>query len=145
MKLFAVMLCLVALFSYQHSNAQCDADKHKNKCVSQLASGFTFIKSYLLNDAKENDNGEIEYSFVFSSGTLYMLTFANSMGMSDNIEIKLYSPSKKLVASNYDKKNNKFRANIGYKCAATGVYYMTFKFKDAPTHCGLSVLGFKRG
>lgn len=126
------------------SQAQCDADKHKNQCVAQLADGYTFIKSYLLNDGKLNGSGEIEYSFVFSSGTTYMLTFANALGASENIEIKLFDPNKKLLASNHDKKSGRFFP-IGYKCKATGVHYMTFKFVENTDVCGLSVLGFKRG
>lgn len=126
------------------SRAQCDADKHKNQCVAQLADGYTFIKSYLLNDGKLNSSGEIEYSFVFSSGTTYMLTFANALGASENIEIKLFDPNKKMLASNYDKKSGRFFP-IGYKCKATGIHYMTFKFIENADVCGLSVLGFKRG
>ena len=72
-----------------------------------------------------------------------MLTFANNIGDSDNIEIKLYDPQKKLLASNYDKKNDKY-FKIGYPCNTTGVHYMTFTFKNTTEKCGISVLGFKR-
>ncbi len=125
------------------SFAQCNAMKHKDKCVGQLADGFTFIKSYILNKGKLNNKGEIEYSFVFSKGTLYMLTIANNLGEADGVEITLYDPTRKKLASNFDKGSGKFFP-IGYPCKSTGVHYMTFKFKKGQEPCGLSVLGFKR-
>ncbi len=123
------------------SFAQCNAMQHKKACTAQLADGFTFIKSYVLEEGKINANGEIEYSFVFSKGTLYMLTLANSAGEAKGVEITLYDPARKKLVSNFDGTNYH---PIGYPCRATGVHYMTFKFKDGETPCGLSVLGFKR-
>ena len=89
-----------------------------------------------------NSKGEIEYSFVFSKGTIYMLTFANSEGNAADIEITLFDPSHKKIASNLI--GGKY-IPLGYKCMSTGVHYMTFKFKDGAPKCGLSILGFKRG
>ncbi len=130
-----------SLLSVNKSNAQCNAMDHKDKCISGLADGFTFIKSYLLDGGKANANGEIEYSFVFSKGTIYMLNIANNNGEQSNIVIKLYDPNHKLLASN-NKGDVYFP--LGYQCKTTGVHYMTFSFKDTPDQCGLSVLGFKR-
>lgn len=121
----------------------CDALKHKETCVSQLASGFTFIKSYLLEGSKTNSKGEIEYSFVFSKGTNYMLTMSDNNGTAKDIEIKLYDPNHKLIVSNFDSKSGNYFP-IAYPCKATGIHYMTFTLKG-DEKCGLSVLGFKRG
>jgi hypothetical protein len=123
-------------------NAQCNTNSLKPNCTGQLASGFTYIKSYPLEAGKINAKGEIEYSFVFSKGTIYMLTFANSDGKASDIEITLYDPSHKKIATNFEAGTY---FPLGYKCSSTGVHYMTFKFKSGVTPCGLSILGFKRG
>lgn len=139
-KIFAIVSFIFV--SLASANAQCDANSLKSKCTSQLAPGFTYIKSYPLEQGKINSKGEIEYSFVFSKGTIYMLTFANSSGQPSDIEITLYDPAHKKIASNLV--NGQY-IPLGYKCTATGVHYMTFKFKDGVPKCGLSILGFKRG
>jgi hypothetical protein len=139
-----VFFALCAFFILSSSFAQCDAKGLKSKCTSQLASGFTYIKSYPLEEGKVNSKGEIEYSFVFSKGTIYMLTFANSNGASSGIEITLFDPAHKKIASNFDLGSGDFFP-LGYKCTSTGVHYMTFKFKQNIQTCGLSILGFKRG
>ena len=139
--LLVTAVILSSMVFYSDASAQCDAMKHKGACVGQLADGFTFIKSYLLDGAKSNGKGEIEYSFVFSKGTTYMLTFANNVGKSDNVEITLLDPEGKELAKNMH--GGKYYP-IGYACKTTGVHYMKFKFKGTDDHCGLSVLGFKR-
>lgn len=144
LNIMKALIVFIALFAWSTASAQCDANGLKSKCTSQLASGFTYIKSYPLEEGKVNDKGEIEYSFVFSKGTIYMLTFANSMGSASGIEITLFDPTHKKIASNFDAGSGDFFP-LGYKCTSTGVHYMTFKFKDGTPPCGLSILGFKRG
>lgn len=143
-RIFTILALVVAglgLTTINSANAQCSASEHKDKCVSGLADGFTFIKSYTLDGGKANASGEIEYSFVFSKGTIYMLNTANNAGEPKNIVIKLYDPNHKLIATNV---KGETYFPLGYQCQTTGVHYMTFSFKDTPDLCGLSVLGFKR-
>ncbi len=143
MKKIITLMIISLLTAAELSFGQCNAMTNKGKGISQLSPGFTFIKSYLLDGGRENSKGEIEYSFVFSKGTSYMLTLVNNLGQSDNIEIKLYDPAHKLLVTNYDKKSNKYFPVV-YPCKGTGVHYMTFKFSEGSDKCGLSVLGFKR-
>lgn len=143
-KLMAVIFTSLLLLSFTTiSFAQCDEEKHKELCIEQLADGFTFIKSYVLEPNKANENGEIEYSFVFSKGTVYMLTFVDSDGKPQDVEITLYDPERNKLASNYNEETDSY-IPLGYQCSTTGVHYMTFKFKDKEQDCGVSVLGFKR-
>lgn len=139
--LFISLAVFGSMAFYSDVNAQCDAMKHKGACVGQLADGFTFIKSYLLDGAKSNGKGEIEYSFVFSKGTTYMLTIANNEGKTDNVQVTLLDPNGKELATNMH--GGKYYP-IGYACKTTGVHYMKFKFNGTDDECGLSVLGFKR-
>ncbi len=142
MKNFIIILFLTStptLFSH----GQCNPQSHKEFCVEQLSPGYTFIKSFPIEKIKTNANGEIEYSFVFSKGTNYMLTISDNNNTPKNIEIILYDPQHKKLISNYDKKSDSFFP-IQYTCSNTGVHYMTFKYHGSGDQCGLSILGFKR-
>ena len=121
------------------SSAQCDPSNLKDKGISNLEKGYTYIKSFPLSQEKLNENGEIEYSFVFSKGTKYMLTFINADGETEHVTIELYDPNKSLIAKN--KKANE-DSPLSYTCNVTGVYYMKFSLKEAG--CGLAILSFKR-
>lgn len=145
MKKAIIIICFPLLFFTlsQPSFAQCDEEEKKRLCIEQLADGFTFIKSYVLESDKANENGEIEYSFVFSKGTVYMLTFVDSKGKPQDVEITLYDPERNKLASNFKEETNSY-IPLGYQCSTTGVHYMTFKFKNEEIDCGVSVLGFKR-
>lgn len=117
--------------------AQCDPLSFKEMATSNLEEGFTYIKSFPLSEEKLNDKGEIEYSFVFSKGTKYMLTFIDAEGKTENIVIELFDPNRTLIAK--DKKGG-----ISYSCVDTGVHYMKFSFKKGALQCGLAILSFKR-
>ena len=139
-------IIIILLFITPNSQliySQCNPNQHKDFCVKNLSEGYTFIKSYTIEKSKVNANSEIEYSFVFSKGTNYMLTIADQTGKAENIEIILYDTQHKKIISNYDKKSGGFFP-IQYTCTNTGVHYMTFKYHGSGEPCGISVLGFKR-
>ena len=118
--------------------SQCMDEKLKTTCSSLLDS-FIFVKSFKVN------SGSTEYSYVFSKGTMYMITVCDEAEEKGNkMVVELYDRAHKLVASSFDKKTGKHFAKIGYPCSATGVYYMKYSFKGGKTGCGVSVLGFKR-
>lgn len=143
MKKYLVLLSVTAmmLVSTNEAFAQCSASKWKSKCIQGLADGFTFIKSYDLDGGRAGADGSIEYSFVFSKGTIYMINTLNSLGESKNVVVELFDPAHKKLATNL--RGGQYYP-LGYQCATTGVHYMKFTFKDAKDKCGISVLGFKR-
>lgn len=142
MKNFIIILFLTSA-STLSSFGQCNPQSHKEFCIGQLSSGYTYIKSFPIEKVNTNANGEIEYSFVFSKGTNYMLTISDKNNEAKNIEIILYDPQHKKLISNFDKKSGGFFP-IQYTCSNTGVHYMTFKYHGNDDQCGLSILGFKR-
>ncbi|MFN8436965.1 MAG: hypothetical protein U0V72_04920 [Cytophagales bacterium] len=117
------------------SVAQCPSDDLVKK-VSTKLNGFTFLKSFKIDKAKE----DVEYSYVFTSNTNYVISLGNTNGNDGNIEINLFDSSRKLVLSN--KLKDKTFPVITYACKATGIYYMTYKMADGA--CGVSVVGFKK-
>ncbi len=122
------------------ANAQCNTDPIAEKMASKLGD-FTFLKTYKVDG---NKSGSVEFSYVFSKDTQYLLMYGDATDETAKVLVTLYDGSRKELASNFDRKNNRFLPGIGYKCTATGIYYMTFNTKDASDKCGVSVLGFKK-
>ncbi|HEY8400952.1 MAG TPA: hypothetical protein VIK89_06805 [Cytophagaceae bacterium] len=117
------------------ANAQCQSDE----CVSKLSEGYIFLKSYSM----EKSATEVEYSYVFSKDTDYMLVTCNKDGHSNNVIVTLYDSNKKVIATNYDPKAEKYYTAIAYNCKATGIYYLKYSFKET-SECCVSVLAFKK-
>lgn len=124
-------------FASVTASAQCNPDPLVEKCSGKLG-GFTFLKSYKLEGASD-----IEYSYVFSKDTQYMLSVCNSSEEVPKITVSLYDKDRKLLATNYNKKDDKYYPGLGYNCTATGIYYMTYSIQSGDK-CGVSVVGFKK-
>lgn len=123
-------LSFIAL-SFTMSNAQCQADE----CVSKISDGYIFLKSYKMEKA----GNEVEYSYVFSKDTDYMLVTCNA----NNVIVTLFDSNKKMIATNYDPKTEKYYTALAYNCKATGIYYLKYSFKEN-SECCVSVLAFKK-
>jgi hypothetical protein len=121
--------------------AQCNAELFISKALQQLTPGFTFVKSYRI-DGRNGTRPKIEYTCVFSKDTNYTLTIVGKDGGSQGIIATLYDSRRNQMVSNFSE--NKFYQTLNYKCRATGIYYLTFTFKDPTPFCGGAVLGFKR-
>ena len=85
-------LCVSSMFSLL---AQCPPDALVKKCSSKLGE-YMFLKSFKIEKSSE----EVEYSYVFTNNTTYLISLGNISGSDANIEINLYDSSRKLVLSN---------------------------------------------
>jgi hypothetical protein len=120
----------------------CEAEKFCTQCVNQLPSDFSFVKSYELNGDGGNKR-KLEYSYVFTKGTLYRLNICSAVeGSTDGIIVILYDSKRNAIASNLAGKD--MASSLTYSCNATGVYFIQFVFDKSATFCGGSALGFKR-
>ena len=130
---------ITVLFSILNTTfSACNTEPIVQKCNSKLGD-FTFLKMYKIENVKTGDN--VEYSYVFSGNTTYMLSMGDDKGTdAPSVEVKLFDSSRKLVSTN--SLNGKTFPAIMYKCQATGIYYMTYSLSNAS--CGVSVLGFKK-
>jgi len=137
-KIILLTILSVGLF-VSEAVAQCNTDPIADKCASKLGD-FTFLKTYKIDGTKD----KIEYSYVFSKDTQYLLMYCDQGNETPKVLVKLFDGTRKELASNFDKKNSKYLPGIGYKCTATGIYYMTFELAEAADKCGISVLGFKK-
>jgi hypothetical protein len=123
------------------ASAQCDSEIYTKRAFQTLSTGFTFVKSYKV-DGKNGIRKQIEYTTVFSKDTNYMIRMAGKDGGVQGMIITLYDSQRNELATSHV--NNKFFPGWTYKCKATGIYYLSFTFKDSQSWCGGAVLGFRR-
>lgn len=136
-KLFVAVICVFVL-SGPVAQAQCNAETLSTQCIPKLASGFNFLKSYKVEKAGRE---HVEYSYVFTKGTQYMINICAPEQNAEGIEVTLFDAKRNKVASN--KVENQYLTAIAYPCNSTGIYYIHYTF-DENAACGGSALGFKR-
>lgn len=137
-KILLLSLFIVTTVS-RISFAQCNTEQLCNDCIPKLSSGFNFLKTYKVQGGAE----KVEYSYVFTKGTQYMITVCEpSVNTNSTIVVTLFDAQRNKVASN--KVNGSLIPAIAYPCNATGIYYLQYTFEDASIRCAGSALGFKK-
>ena len=139
MKKLLVFIFSISVLSALDVIAQCNAESFSTQCIPKLASGFNFLKSYKI---EKGGKEFVEYSYVFTKGTQYMINICAAAQPTDGIVVSLYDSQRNKVASS--KINGQFISAIAYPCANTGIYYIQYTFDGSTTFCGGSALGFKR-
>ncbi|MBS1491250.1 MAG: hypothetical protein JSS93_12045 [Bacteroidetes bacterium] len=133
------LLSLIALSTPLAS--QCNSENFANACIPKLATGFNFLKSYKV-DGEGGSKEKVEYSYVFTKGTQYMINLCSNGAATDGIVVTLFDSGRNKVATS--KINGQFISAIAYPCNATGIYYIQYTFDGGGGKCGGSALGFKR-
>lgn len=143
MKKVLFILTFISLISVGtiELNGQCNPDNFANACIPKLASGFNFLKSYKV-DGEGGSKEKVEYSYVFTKGTQYMINLCANGAATDGIVVTLFDSGRNKVATS--KINGQFISAIAYPCNATGIYYIQYTFDGSAGKCGGSALGFKR-
>jgi hypothetical protein len=118
---------------------QCNSDALSSQCIPKLATGFNFLKSYKI---EKGGKDYVEYSYVFTKGTQYMINICSPGQNTDGIVVSLFDSNRNKVASS--KVNGQFISAIAYPCNTTGIYYIQYTFDGSTSYCGGSALGFKR-
>ncbi len=135
-----LLVSLIGLVTTQLSG-QCNPDNFASSCIPKLASGFNFLKSYKV-DGEGGSKDKVEYSYVFTKGTQYMINLCANGAATDGIIVTLFDSGRNKVATS--KINGQFISAIAYPCNATGIYYIQYTFDGSTGKCGGSALGFKR-
>ena len=141
MKKVLYTIFIIGLFFTGTANAQCNSEQYTNNCIPKLATGFNFLKSYKI-DGQGGSKTKVEYSYVFTKGTQYMINICATGDATDGIIVSLFDSSRNQVATS--KINNQFISAIAYPCNTTGIYYIQYTFDSSTEFCGGSALGFKR-
>jgi hypothetical protein len=139
MKKLLVFVFPVLLLSGFNATPQCNAETLSTQCIPKLASGFNFLKSYKV---EKGGKEYVEYSYVFTKGTQYMINICEPGQDADGITVTLYDSDRNKVASN--KVDDQYATSIIYSCNKIGIYYIQYTFDDEASACGGSALGFKR-
>lgn len=140
MKTLKILLFILAFLVPRNGYGQCDSDNFLDNCASGLET-FTFIKAFNTSMKKTEP---VEYSYVFSKGSTYMILGCDQNEAGKRMIVNLYDRNHKLIASTHNKKTNTFYPDLVYPCSATGVYYMEVTFEGAKGGCGVCILGFKK-
>lgn len=143
MKINLVLIVIFAFFCISAVDIPqtCNSESFADECVPKLTTGFNFLKSYKI-DGAGGTKDKVEYSYVFTKGTQYMINLCAGGSNTDGIVVSLYDSNRNKVASS--KVNNQFISAIAYPCNATGIYYIQYTFDGSASYCGGSALGFKR-
>ncbi|MCW5912522.1 MAG: hypothetical protein KIT62_15745 [Cyclobacteriaceae bacterium] len=139
-KLVFALLCLSSLgMSPAPDDQECNSENFATACIPKLATGFNFLKSYKVDGLAKD---KVEYSYVFTKGTQYMINLCANGAATDGIVVSIFDKERNKVATS--KVNGQFISAIAYPCNATGIYYIQYTFDEPSGHCGGSALGFKR-
>ncbi len=141
MNYLRILLTMSLLLVGFGATAQCDDDVQAAKAIKELENGFIFMKTYRVN-GKEGQRKQVEYSCVLNKDTNYMLRLVSKDGKANGIIVTLFDAQRNEVATNHI--NNKLFEGWTYKSGATGVYFLTFTFKDSQSFCGGAAMGFKK-
>jgi hypothetical protein len=119
--------------------AICDEDKLKLQALQSLPKNCTLIQSYNINGKGCKRN---EATCLLSRDMDYVVRIASQDGGFHGIVVSLYDEKRnEIITSSV---NNKFFNGWTFKCKTTGIYYLSFTFRDSQSYCGGAVMGFKR-
>ena len=124
------------------ASGQCESDEFLDACASSLDS-HTFIKAFNVK-VKPKKADKVEYSYVFSKGSSYMIILCDQNKKGNRMIVKLYDRGHRLIASSYDKRTKKHYPDLVYPCSATGVYYIEATMEGSSAQCGVIILGFNK-
>jgi hypothetical protein len=139
--LISILALFLLLGSAPAAYSQCNVELYSQRSLKSLQPGFMFVKSFRI-DGKDGSRRKIEYTCVFSKGMSYQIHITAADGEADGIVGTLYNPERKRLASNH--LDGKFYKVLQYNCNATGIYYLSFTFRESASFCGAAILSFKR-
>jgi len=134
---------IVTLASANLAMAQCDEKKLDENCKGAITNGYTYIKSFNVDPVKA-ENGKIEYSYIFSKDTQYLLALCGQTDKSGkDVAVALYDGNRQLLFNSADNKGEAIKKLL-YKCQTTGVHYINFTYLNEKASCYQAQIGFKR-
>ena len=139
--LFAITFCVVLsnqVFS------QCDNEELLDVCYPKIGD-YKYVKNYPIQ-LKKTRKGEppvvIKRAVVLNGGVKYKIVACNNNEYDGKVVISLYSGDA-LIGTTYDYNKNKEYSFIEYDCKKSGVYYLSFYFREGREGCALCILAQK--
>jgi hypothetical protein len=142
MKIFCLffILSILSFNTLAQGFEKCDIEAYKANALSYLPKGFTLSKSYNVDSriCRKINEGIL----TLHKNVDYVIRLATKDGGFYGMIVTLYNAKREeLMTSIVD---NKQFNGWTYRCKQTGIYYISFTFKDSQSHCGGAVLGFRR-
>ena len=123
-------------------HAQCNYQAYLDSCKTHLTHDhFNYLKEYEI-DNQHGAKRKVEYSIALVDGYDYEYYFTGFKEGHQEVIAKLYDSNRTELGTNKQHKN--FVHVIKHGCQKTGIYYITFTFKDDEEYCGAAVLGFTK-
>ena len=120
--------------------AQCDFEAYLDSCKTHVTHDhFNYLKDYQI-DNEHGAKQKVEYSIALVDGFDYEYYFTGYKEGHQEVIATLSDSNRKKLGTNKHHKN--FVHVIHHSCRKTGIYYITFTFKDEEEYCGAAVLGF---
>lgn len=136
---FLVLLALLVFGISTPTQAQCGMEIFPQEAYQKLEN-YREIKGFRI-DGKGGTRKVVEYTSVFSIKTFYRIVIAGKDGASQGTIVTIYNAKREKIASNYQ--NNTFNQALDFQVEESGIYYITFTFKDSKSYCGLARLASK--
>ena len=142
-KCSCLILMIVCIFTTNWGivKAQCAPEEYSMNCIEKIREGFIYLKSYNI-DSKKSTKNKVEYTAVFSKDVHYVLNICTGSTDTDDIILTIYNASKETVASTLAEVG--ISSELEYDCNKTGIYYLTFTFRNSKSSCGGCILSFKK-
>ena len=132
----ASFILLIVTFGF-YVNAQC-SDDIKTKCIPDLNT-YTTLKTYKISlDKRKNKRvpaPKARYSLMLSKGTRYRISGCVDDKTQEKMVFSLFDNFGE-VSSSYNKERGKHYPAFEFICNKSGVYYLTFEFKNGVAGCG---------
>lgn len=142
-KIFFIISLAIGLFSTGQVLAQC-GDELLDICYPKIGD-YKYIKSYPIR-LKKSRKGEppiiAKYAVVLNGGVKYKIVGCNATDFDGKIVITLYNGDT-MIGSTYDYNIGKEYPGIEFECKKSGVYYLSFYFRDGKEGCAICILAQK--
>src|SRR5688500_2731092 len=119
----------------------CDAELLCKECLPRLPGDFNFIKNFMV-DGQGGSREKVEYSYVLTRGTQYLVNLCAKDKTADGIVMSLFDANRNLIVTS--RAGKQYVTALAYTCNATGTYYIRDTFDGSMSFCGGSTLSFKR-
>ena len=134
MVLVMVLMCPASAYS------QCNYTAYVDSCKTHITHDhFNFLKEFEV-DNQDGQKEKVEFSITLAEGFDYEYYFTGLKEGHQEVTATLYDYNRQKLVTN--KHHRKLVHVISYSCQKTGIYYITFTFKDEEKYCGAAVLGF---
>ena len=131
------LFTLLSTFYVLVSFAQCGKD-YEHLCKEELVGDHFTPLTIKQIDNHEGDIEKIEYAYQFTKGKKYEFYFDGEMDSNQEITAALFNVHHDLVLSNKNNETHK----ITFDCKHSGIYYISFTFKEEDSYCGNVGIGY---